>query len=198
MRRKVLAVVICACLLGVAALVAVVTLKREPPPSTADEVFAAFGDARPEEMSDEELDRWARKVASAIDRLPPHEFQRLVQRAVADESLRERFRSLGPEQRRKLMDLVSEEQRSRMMMSMATAMVETLKAMPEPVRTETLRRMWARRQEMRAGGKALGHPRMSKERFARRVAATTPTQRARFVRAVREMRRMMQQAGIRP
>lgn len=198
MRRRVALVFACVCLLGGAGAILAFALRPGPPPSTADEVFAALDEVKPAELSDEDLDRWARKVASAIDRLPPHEFQRLVQKAVADESLRERFRSLDPEQRRKLMDLVSEEQRSRMMVSMAAAMVASLKAMPEELRTETLQRMWERREQMRGEGKRSGRPRMTKERFVRRVAATTPTQRARLVRAMREMRRMMHQAGIHP
>ncbi len=200
MRRKVVLALACVGLLGAAGVILALTLRPEPPPSSAEEVLAALDEANPEAMDDEELDRWVRKVASAIERLPPHEFQRLVTKAVADESLRERFRSLEPEQRRKLMELVSEEQRSRMMVSMATAMVETLKAMPEDLRIATLQQMWERREQMRAEGRRRGGPRpeMTKERFARRIAATTPTQRARLVRAMREMRRMMQQAGIQP
>ena len=162
-----------------------------PPPTTADQVLAVMMEADPTQLSEEELDPWMKQVASTVDRLSPHELQKLVDRAIADETLRQRFGSMSPQQREKMANLVSEEQRARVMVRMAAAGVRRLKAMPAPLRKATLRLIRARRE---AGGH--GPPQVTKERMAQWYGATTPRQRAQFVRAMREMRRMLEEAGI--
>lgn len=171
----------------------------EPPPTTANQVYGTvMTQANPLEMSPEELDRWVNQVADVVERLPAHEFQKLLSSAMSDEEMRKRFESLKPETRRKLMNLISEEQRARMMAEMAQGMVAIFKAMPKPLRDAALRKMHEQGQRQRAqrGGGRDGHPEMTKQRFAEFQAATTPRQRATFVRAMREMRAMMESAGI--
>jgi Mg/Co/Ni transporter MgtE len=193
-RRLVLVLVSLACL-GAAAGVLTWHFWPEPPPSTADQVYDAVMGAEPQELSDEEVADWIETVADTVDRLPPHEFEQLVTRALGDEKLRERFEALKPEQRRRLMNLVSEEQRSRMMAKMGPAMVKHFKAMPAPVRKVVFEQMMKRHRERRGKGT---HPEMTPRRFVERHAATTPRQRAEFVRAMREMRKMLQEAGVKP
>jgi len=191
MRRKWILVIASAVCLLVAAGVLAWALRPEPPPPTADDVLAAVAESDPTQLSDEEVETWMARVASTLERLPPHEMQALVQKALGDEALRKRFEALTPEQRQKMAGLISEQQRARMMATMATGMVATFKVMPAPLRKMAFEKMRAGREEHR--GK---HPKMTKERFAQFHAATTPTQRAEFVRAMREMRKMMQEAGI--
>ncbi|MFP4055816.1 MAG: hypothetical protein ACLF0G_02985 [Candidatus Brocadiia bacterium] len=164
---------------------------RPPPPSTAEEVTAAVTEADPSELSDEELEQWVRRVADLVERLPPHECERLVQRATADPALRERFRKLDPERREKLFDLISAEQRARMMSQAAQQWVQRLKKLPAPARKALLRTMGAAARKRRGKRRTL-----SKDQIARHLAATTPTERARFVRTMREAREMMKEAGV--
>jgi Mg/Co/Ni transporter MgtE len=148
-------------------------------------------DSDPAELSGKQLDTWLRQVATMAERLPPHEMQKLVEKALTDESLRERFESLSPEDRQKLANLVSEEQRARMMAKMATGFVAMLKSMPPPLRKAMLQQM-REKQEAHKGDR----PQMSKQQVAQWLAATTPTQRAEMVRAMREMRKMLHEAGL--
>jgi Mg/Co/Ni transporter MgtE len=165
-----------------------------PPPTTADQVFTAVMTSDPATMSEKDLERWVETVAATVERLPPHEFEKLVTRALQDDTLRQRFDSLKPETRQKMMSLVSEEQRSRMMAKMGTTMVQYFRAMPPALRRIAFQQMMSRR-DAHAGpdGK---HPEMTKERIVQHHAATTPAQRAEFVRAMREMRQMMEDAGV--
>ncbi len=125
-----------------------------------------------------------------------YEMQKLVERALTDARLKERFESLRPEDRQKLMGLVSEEQRARMMAAFAKGAVAMLKAMPRVARKAILQQMRQRGEAAKGQFKGKGQE-MSKQRVAQWLAATTPTQRAEMVRAMREMRAMMHEAGIR-
>jgi len=172
----------------------------EPPPTTADQVYGAvMSDDNPLEMSPEELDRWVNDVADTVEHLPAHEMQKLLQVAMQDEDMRKRFESLKPETRRRLMNLISEEQRARLGAEMMEGMVLFLRAMPKPLRVRAIREMHARgrRHRERGGREGRGHPEMTKQRFAEWHAATTPRRRAQFVRAMRDMRKMLDEAGIR-
>jgi len=162
-----------------------------PPPSTAEEVYAAVTEADPSKLSDPRREQWLDKVGRTIDRLPAHEFEKLVRKSMQDPTWRERFRALKPEQRRKMADLISEEKKFAMMRQM----VEMVKTMPPPVRKAMFERFREGRKRMRKQG---GHPPITKQRLVERLGSTTPTQRARFVRAMREMRKMLEEAGIRP
>ncbi|HUT33029.1 MAG TPA: hypothetical protein VNE39_06095 [Planctomycetota bacterium] len=196
MRLKVLLVVASVACLGVAGWLLAGYLKPAAKPSTAEQVVDAVTESDPAAMSEKESEVWLKQVATLTERLPPHETQKLVERALSDEKLKQRFQSLRPEDRQKLMGLVSEEQRARMMATMATGMVAMLKAMPPTARKAMLQQMRDRRAGFKGKGKE-GHGQMSKERVAQWLAATTPTQRAEMVRAMREMRKMMQEAGMR-
>jgi len=192
MRKSLIIAGCVVCLLGAGGLLAW-HFWPQPPPPTATELIETVMKGDTAEMSDEELGEWMREVAAKAERLPPHEMQKLVEQAIGNEELRERFESLGPEERRRLANMVSEEQRARMMAKMAVGMVEMLKAMPPSARRAMFERMRERRGPFK--GKAKGEA--TKERVARWLSSTTPTQRAEFVRAMREMRRMMKEAGIR-
>ncbi len=165
----------------------------EPPPSTVDEVYGAVMSTDPTQLPEKDLERWIENVAATVERLPPHEFEKLITKALQDEQLRGRFESLKPEQRRKMMGLLSQAQQSRMMAKMGSSMVKYLKAMPAPLRKVALKTMLAHRKSR---GKGRRHHKMTRVRFAQRHAATTPRQRAEFVRAMREMRQMLEEAGI--
>jgi Mg/Co/Ni transporter MgtE len=192
-RRTVLLLVAAAACLGAAGWLLAPYLKPKPKPSTAEQVVNAITAPDPEEMGEKEAEGWLRQVAALTERLPPHEMQKFVERALTDPKLRERFESLRPEDRQKLVGLVSEEQRARMMAKMATGFVAMLKSMPAPLRKAALQQMRERGEAAR--GKD-GRGQMSKQRVAQWLSATTPTQRAEMVRAMREMRKMMQEAGI--
>jgi len=186
-------------LLGACASIVAWLVWPEPEPPTADDVLTVLTERDPAQLSEPELDAWIQQVASTVDRLPPHELQELVQKAIADEKLRARFESLSPEQRQKMGDLISEEQRAQLMSRMATTMVQALKVMPKPLRDAALKQMRTRGRGGPGGGRGErrgGHPAMDKERLARWHSATTPRQRAEFVRAMREMRVMLEDAGI--
>lgn len=182
------------CLLGAGGLTAW-HFWPQPPPTTAEEVVAAVMTSDPAAMPEKDLDAWIQAVASKAERLPPHEMQKLVEKALADPKVRERFESLSPEQRQKLVNLVSEEQRARMGAKFASGMVAALRVMPAPVRKMALEQMIQRRDAGMARAKAKGME-MSKDRVAQWLGATTPTQRAEMVRAMREMQQMMKDAGV--
>jgi hypothetical protein len=95
------------------------------------------------------------------------------------------------------MNLISEEQRARLGAEMAQGMVAMLRAMPRSLRNRMIREMHERGKRQRARGGGRRDREFSTERFMEFHAATTPRQRAQFVRAMREMRRMMEEAGIR-
>lgn len=192
MSRKVLLAIASALCLAAAGGVVTWWFWPPPPPTTAAQVIEAVMKGDPAELSEKELEVWIADVAAKAERLPPHELQKLVEKALADEGLRERFESLSPEQRAKMAALVSEEQRARMMAKMATGFVAMLKAMPPPLRKVTIEQTLAKRDtHERVKGRE-----MTKDRVAQWLAATTPTQRAEMVRAMREMRTMMREAGI--
>jgi len=193
MRRKVVLIAVSVVCLAVAGWLLAGQLKPQPKPTTAEQVVESVMAADPGGMDEKELDTWVKQVASLAERLPPHEMQKLVERALSDEKLKERFESLSPEDRQKLASMVSEEQRARMMAKFATGMVQMLKALPAPVRKLALQQMREKREAYK--GKGPGG-RMSKERVAQWLSATTPTQRAEMVRAMRDMRKMMQEAGF--
>jgi Mg/Co/Ni transporter MgtE len=164
-----------------------------PPPSTADEITAALEAVDFSALSDEELTDWGERMAGTLQRLPPHEVQKLIGIAMADDRLRQRLEKLSPDQRERLANIMSEEQRARMMTDMAQGMVAVFRAMPKSLRGAAFRAM-RERQKQRQGRSE--HPRMTPQRMAEWQAATTPTQRAKFVRAMREMRVMMREAGV--
>jgi len=141
--------------------------------------------ADPAKLSEPGREKWVAEVASALDRLPPGEVEKLVATTAADPAWHERFRSLAPEQRRKIADHISRGKQIEMM----AQMVEMLKNAPPPVREAMLRQG---RERMRQGGSFT----MTKEQIAQHHASTTPTQRARFVRAMRELRKMADEAGV--
>lgn len=196
MRRKVLFVLAWAACLGVAIWLTAGYLGRDPEPSTAEQVVDALAKLDPAEITEKEAEAWLKQVAELTERLPPHEMQKLVERALTDARLKERFESLRPEDRQKLMGLVSEEQRARMMAAFAKGAVAMLKAMPRVARKAILQQMRQRGEAAKGQFKGKGQE-MSKQRVAQWLAATTPTQRAEMVRAMREMRAMMHEAGIR-
>lgn len=167
----------------------------EPPPTTADQVVGTvMVEDNPLEMSPKDLDRWVNSVADVVERLPPHEMEKLLRVAMQDQEMQRRFESLQPETRRRLMSLISQEQQARLGVEMATSWVAFMRAMPKSVRVRMIREMHKRRDRgHREGG---GHPKMTKDRLAEFHAATTPRQRAQFVRAMREMRVMLEEAGI--
>lgn len=193
MRRRWLVILGLALIPVLGAVLWFVWPEPEPPPSTADEVIETVLGEDPTELSGEELDRWMARVVATVDRLPPHEFQPLVQKAMANAELRARFESLEPEQRRRLRNLVSEEQRAQMGAGMAKGMVAVLKAMPKALRDTTIREFHERAKARRGEH---GRREMTPKRFAEWHAATTPKQRAEFVRAMRDMRQMMEDAGV--
>ncbi|NQT89111.1 hypothetical protein HQ560_20245 [bacterium] len=164
-----------------------------PPPSTADEVMAAIQGIDLDTVSNEALVDWGERVASSLQRLPSHQLQKFVGMAIANPSLRARFEKLTPEQRQRLEGVMSEEQRVRMMAGMAQGFVTTMKAMPAFARNAALRAMHERRKTHE--GKS-GHPPMTPKKMAQWQAASTPTERAKFVRAMRDMRVMAREAGI--
>jgi len=190
-RRKLILLAIAAVCLGSTGWLLAGYLKPKPAPTTAEQVVDAMMASDPAELGEKQLDTWLRQVAAMAERLPPHEMQKLVEKALTDETLRERFESLTPEERHKLANLVSEEQRARMMAKMATGFVAMLKSMPPPLRKSMLQQM-REKHEARKGER----PQMSKQQVAQWLAGTTPTQRAEMVRAMREMRTMLQEAGL--
>ncbi len=193
--RKPLIIAAClACLVGAGGVLAW-HFWPGPPPTTADQVLDAVMQSDPADMSEEELAVWMKDVAEKAERLPPHELQKLVERALSDEKLKARFESLAPEERQKLAELVSEEQRARMMATMAVGMVAMLKALPAPARKVMIQQMRERGEAYKGKGKGERHE-MTKERVARWLSGTTPTQRAEMVRAMRDMRKMMEEAGF--
>lgn len=193
MRRRALLIALSLACLAFAGWLLAGYLRPAPPPTTADEVLGAVRERDPAEMSQEELGGWMQRVAELTERLPPHEMQKLVEKALADEGLRERFEALSPEDRQKLSSLISEEQKARMMAKMATGFVAMLRTLPPPLRKAALEQMRDRREAYK-GSKG----KMSKERTAQWLAATTPMQRAEMVRAMRELRVMMQEANLKP
>ncbi len=194
MRRKTVLIAISAACLGGTGWLLAGYLKPKPKPTTAEQVVGAVMQSDPAGMSEKELDAWIKQVAAMAERLPPHEMQKLVEKALADETLRERFESLSPEDRQKLASMVSEEQRARMMAKMATGFVAMLRSLPPPLRKAALQQMQERR-DAHKGEKGL-KGQMSKERTVQWLAATTPTQRAEMVRAMRELRAMMKEANL--
>ena len=199
-RKKLIAVIVSVVCVLAAAGALTWHFWPEPPPTTADQVYGSvMSDDNPLEMSPKELDRWVNDVADTVQRLPAHEMQKLLQVAMQDEEMRKRFESLKPETRRRLVDLISEEQRARLGAEMMEGMVQFLRAMPKPLRVRAIREMHERgkRHRERGGGEGRGHPEMTKERFAEWHAATTPRRRAQFVRAMRDMRQMLEEAGVR-
>ena len=158
-----------------------------PPPSTAEEMYATVMKADPAQLPEAQRNQWATEVAKTFDRLPPHELEKLLPKVMNDEAWNERFKSLGPEQHRKMRNAVSQEKQVKMMLQV----MAMLKAMPAPLRKVLFTKG---RERMRQGG---GHPQVSKEEMIEMIGATTPSQRAQFVRAMREMRTMLEQAGIR-
>ena len=199
MSRKKLAVVV-GSVVGLFAAVGGLTWQfwPEPPPTTVDMVYGAvMVETDPLKMSPEELDVWVNNVASVVERLPPHEMQKLLTVALQDERIRQRFESLKPETRRRLSDLISQEQRARLGAEMAQGMVTFLRAMPRPVRNAAIRQMHERgkRERGKRGGRR-GHPEISKEKLVEWQAASSPRQRSKFIRAMREMRQMFEDAGI--
>lgn len=191
MRWKILLIAVSFVCLGATGWLVAGYLRPKPAPTTAEQVVAAVMATDPAGATDQELDAWIKQVASLAERLPPHELQKLVEKALADEALRERFEALSPEERQKLANLISEEQRARMMAKMATGFVAMLRSMPPPLRKAALQQMQERRDAHKAQ-----QGKLSKERTAQWLAATTPTQRAEMVRAMRELRAMMKEANL--
>ena len=196
-RRNLLLVVAGLCFAAAVALAAW-HLRPAPPPSTADEVHQIAGLPNLGELSDQELDQWIDVLADTVRRLPPHEYKRLFKLAMADEGLREQFEALPPEKKKKLADLIPDEQKIPMMMSGFPEVVENLKRIPPILRRPMLRLGHAQRMRQRERlGKNGGHPKLTKERLAHFHAMSTPTQRAQFRRSMREMVKMLEDAGVR-
>ena len=137
-------------------------------------------------MPEPEREKWLAEVGKALDRLPPHEFDKLVQKTITDEAWQERFRALPPEQRRKMGDLISQEKQLQFMLQI----VDVLKKLPAPLRKQII--VQGRERMQRDGV----HREITKERMVEHMGSTTPTQRAKFVRAMREMRAMLEEAGV--
>jgi hypothetical protein len=160
--------------------------KRPPPPSTAEEMYATVMKVYPAELPEVQRNEWATQVAKTFDRLPPHEFENLLPKVMNDEAWNERFKSLGPEQHRKMRNAVSQEKQIQMMLQI----VAMLKAMPAPLRKAVL----AKSQErMKQGG---NRQQIGKNEMVELIGSSTPSQRAQFVRSMREMRVMLEQAGV--
>jgi len=157
-----------------------------PPPSTTEDVYAAVARADPAKLADAEREQWVTEVAKTLERLPPHEFEKLVQRAMADPQWRERFDNLPPDQRRKLAGSISQEKQLDMMLRV----VKELKKAPPLLRKALIASAYKRMKSEK-------HREVSKERMVERMASTTPTRRAEFVRALRDLRAMAEEAGIR-
>ena len=177
-------------LVAVAALGATAwVIWHEPPPlppSTSEEAYAAVMDTDPAALAEPDRDTWVETAGKLLDRLPPHEFEKLVQKTMSNAAWHARIASLDPEQRRKLIDLISEQKR----LDMFLQIVEMVKKMPAPVRKVLMQQGSAR---MKRPG---GHPNITKDQIIDRIAGSTPTQRAKFVRAMRELRQMAEEAGI--
>jgi hypothetical protein len=107
-----------------------------PPASTAEEVYTAVTTTDPATLTDETRKEWAAHVGSALDHLPPAEFDKLLKKTADDATWREHFRAVDPEQRRKLRDMMSEDQR----MAMMTQRLEQLKQMTPEERQEAFER----------------------------------------------------------
>ena len=178
-----------ACLLA-AIGIAAWTLWPEPPPPTADDVAAAMTRHDPATLPPAQHEQWVGEVATTIDRLPPHEFPKLFQRAMQDPVLRERFHALGPDQQHKLGLLLSEEQFARMVVELSAPMVSFCRRLPGPVRRHVVRQVHRLSKEHAA---ARGQE-MTKENFAHWQKATTPSRRAEFIRSMRLMRQMLDDA----
>jgi hypothetical protein len=191
--KRLLLVVSALCFLAAAGLLAW-TLWPGPAATTADDVVVAMKASDPATLPRHEADRWVRRVVTTIERLPPQEFQRLFQRAVGDEVLQRRFAALGPEQQQKLALLIPEEQFARLVVEMSVPMVQFCKSLPRPLRRGAVRHVHALSVRHAQARKASGRPEMSREDFARWQKATTPRQRAEFIRSMREMRKLLQEA----
>ncbi len=187
-RRRAIALGAAILLLGASGVVAWrLWPQPPPPPATAEEMYAMVMQADPAQLSEAERNRWATDVAKTFDRLPPHEFEKLLPKVMNDEAWNARFKSLGPEQHRKMRNAVSQEKQVQMVLQV----VAMLKAMPAPLRKVFLTQSQERMKQGR------GRPQMGKEEMVEMIGASTPTQRAQFVRAMRDMRSMLEQAGVR-
>jgi len=195
MRRKVILISLSLVCLAAAGATLAWHFRPRPAPTTAEQVVEAVMKSDPAEMSEAQLDAWIKEVAVQAERLPPHEMQKLVVSAMGNEKLRERFESLSLEQRQKLVNLVSEEQRAQMGAKFASGMAAALRVMPAPIRKAALQHMLSRRDADMARAKGKGME-MSKDRVAQWLGGTTPTQRAEMVRAMREIQQMMKEAGV--
>lgn len=188
-RSRPLLLISALCLL-VAIGIAAWTLWPEPPPPTADDVAAVMTRHDPAALSPPQREQWMGEVVDTIDSLPPQEFQKLFQKAMADPTLRERFHALGPQQQHKIGLLLSEEQFARMVVEMSAPMVDFCRRLPGPLRRSVVRHVHRLSMEH---AQARGQE-MSKDDFAHWQKATTPRRRAEFIRSMRLMRQMLQEA----
>ena len=173
-------------LAGCAAMVWAVWCRSRPlAPTTAEEVYSAVTQLDPAQLTDAEREKWARRVGSAFDRLPPHEFEKLVQKVISDEAWHERFRALDPEQRRRMAEQISEEKQ----LEMLRQVLVVLKAMPPAARKALVQQARGRMRPQ------AGMPDITRERIAKRIASSTPTRRAEFIRSLRELRTMAEEAA---
>jgi hypothetical protein len=195
MRRRIILISLSLACLAAAVATLAWHLRPRPAPTTAEQVVEAVMTSDPTEMSGAQLDTWIREIAVKAERLPPHEMQKLVASAMGNEKLRERFESLSIEQRLKLMNLVSEEQRAQMGVKFASGIAAALRILPAAARKVALQHMLARRDADMASAKGK-EMEMSKDRVAQWLGATTPTQRAEMVRAMRDIQQMMKEAGV--
>ena len=159
----------------------------EPPPATAEELAAIMDEGDPAEMSEPERDEWVRRLASVAGRMSPRQFQVLAPRMMTDTTWRKRFRSLPEADRRKIADKVEQipvEQR----LAMMRQMLSIVKAMPAEKRQEMSNRF---RRDVKNGGGP--HGGMTKERLMELISKTPPTERAEFVRMMREFRELMEE-----
>ena len=145
--------------------------KLDPAAAKADDVAAAMTRHDPATLPPAQREQWVGEVATTIDRLPPHEFPKLFQRAMQDPVLRERFHALGPDQQHKLGLLLSEEQFARMVVELSAPMVDFCRRLPTPVRRHVVRQVHRLSKEHAA---ARGQE-MTKENFAHWQKATTPS-----------------------
>jgi len=200
--------IVAASLLGLLAAAAALTWAfwPGPPPATVEEVTEAIMAADPAGLSKEELAAYVKEVRSGFERLPPHAFEAFFAQTAENEGLRERMgalrervRTLSPEEREKLPRAIPTDQRMTLMTKRMEEMVEELEMLPPEEREEALRSGIMGR----FGGRGRGEgrpdrgrrPAITKERFIERRAQTSPTQRAKFHVARRKMLRLLDEGG---
>jgi len=196
MRRKALLVAMSvACLLAAGGLVCW-HLWPQPPAPTAEEVFTEVMAADPAKLPDERFSEWVTRSTASVEKLPPHEFDRLVRRCLADPTFRQRVVSLSWERRREFsINQVSPQHRARLMAVVGSAMVQFAKSLPAPLRRHAVRQFYA---GYRHDSRDPRFPKPTTRELVGWKCGTTARQRAEFVRSLRDMRGMLEEADVDP